>query len=207
MCLIHRAHWIDASCVGRPVRTMEADNARDSGALPRGAAASTVDDLDEKIRMHELELEEWVASSSSSGPGERDEGRATAGILGTSAALVALYNQRAMALVDDMDFPGAHAILQKTLRLTAGADDPGGPGPLSASSGGGRGGSVRVRVAEGDRLRMRATSLNNLGCLYKRQGRLRRALVSLEAAASIEKDLSSAESPAGTHLKDRKSVV
>jgi len=50
------------------------------------------------------------------------------------------------------------------------------------------------------RLRLRAITLNNLGCLYKRRGKLASALQYLEKALKIEMTTPGCDNPAGTHL-------
>lgn len=52
----------------------------------------------------------------------------------------------------------------------------------------------------GDRLRLRAVTLNNLGCYYKKKGRLRSALKCLGKALKIESRLKDVKNPADTHL-------
>merc|ERR1711998_579986 len=51
-----------------------------------------------------------------------------------------------------------------------------------------------------DRLRLRAVTLNNLGCYYKKKGRLRSALKCLGKALKIESRLKDVKNPADTHL-------
>jgi len=51
-----------------------------------------------------------------------------------------------------------------------------------------------------ERLRLRAVTLNNLGCYYKKKGRLRSALKCLEKALKIESRLPDCKNPADTHL-------
>merc|ERR1712093_545600 len=50
------------------------------------------------------------------------------------------------------------------------------------------------------RLRMRAITLNNLGCLCKRRGKLASALNYLEKALKIEMTTPGCDNPAGTHV-------
>ena len=50
------------------------------------------------------------------------------------------------------------------------------------------------------RLRLRAITLNNMGCYYKRRGKMHAALHCLERALKIEASAPSVENPAGTHL-------
>jgi Tfp pilus assembly protein PilF len=49
-------------------------------------------------------------------------------------------------------------------------------------------------------LRLRAVTLNNLGCYYKKKGRLRSALKCLGKALKIESRLKDVKNPADTHL-------
>merc|ERR1711988_1843302 len=51
-----------------------------------------------------------------------------------------------------------------------------------------------------ERLRIRAVTLNNLGCYYKKKGRLRSALKCLGKALKIEARLKDVKNPADTHL-------
>eukprot|EP00161_Ancyromonas_sigmoides_P024155 TRINITY_DN773_c1_g1_i2.p2 TRINITY_DN773_c1_g1~~TRINITY_DN773_c1_g1_i2.p2 ORF type:complete len:278 (+),score=47.63 TRINITY_DN773_c1_g1_i2:310-1143(+) len=51
-----------------------------------------------------------------------------------------------------------------------------------------------------DRLRIRAITLNNLGCLHRRRGQLPRALRALERAVALEARIEGVVNPAGTHL-------
>lgn len=51
-----------------------------------------------------------------------------------------------------------------------------------------------------ERLRLRAVTLNNLGCYYKKKGRLRSALKCLGKALKIESRLHECKNPADTHL-------
>lgn len=50
------------------------------------------------------------------------------------------------------------------------------------------------------RLKLKAITLNNLGCFHKRQGRLKTALKFTELALKIEVVAQGAENPAGTYL-------
>lgn len=51
-----------------------------------------------------------------------------------------------------------------------------------------------------ERLRLRAVTMNNLGCYYKKKGRLRSALKCLNKALKIESRLKECKNPADTHL-------
>eukprot|EP00753_Platysulcus_tardus_P015025 PLAT4722.1.p1 GENE.PLAT4722.1~~PLAT4722.1.p1 ORF type:complete len:470 (-),score=239.64 PLAT4722.1:126-1472(-) len=50
------------------------------------------------------------------------------------------------------------------------------------------------------RLKLRAVTLNNLGCYYKSQGKFHAALNALERALKIEQKTEACDNPAGTHI-------
>merc|ERR1719161_3314214 len=58
----------------------------------------------------------------------------------------------------------------------------------------------KTGATQTDRLRLRAVTLNNLGCYYKKKGRLRSALKCLGKALKIESRLRDVKNPADTHL-------
>lgn len=58
----------------------------------------------------------------------------------------------------------------------------------------------KAGAPQADRLRLRAVTLNNLGCYYKKKGRLRSALKCLGKALKIEARLKDVKNPADTHL-------
>jgi len=58
----------------------------------------------------------------------------------------------------------------------------------------------KTGAPQADRLRLRAVTLNNLGCYYKKKGRLRTALKCLGKALKIEARLKDVKNPADTHL-------
>ena len=78
------------------------------------------------------------------------------------------YNALAMRLVGAGQFPGAHELLRKAEALTEEASPSAGWAPAGA------------------RRRLHAVTLNNLGCYYKRRGKLNAALGYLEEALALE---------------------
>eukprot|EP00899_Mesostigma_viride_P026570 jgi/Mesvir1/7098/Mv09205-RA.1 len=97
------------------------------------------------------------------------------------AILTTSYNVLAMQLCEDEQFPQAHDLLKKAEILTQ-------------SDG-------CLREFSASRLRLRAVTLNNMGCYFKRIKKLRLSLQYLEKALRIEaENPDNAENPAGTHL-------
>jgi len=95
-------------------------------------------------------------------------------------ALVTHYNTAGMMSLQAGNFKLAFQLLRKAEILT------GKNGPLHASA---------------ERRRLRAVSLNNMGCFYRRRKKQHAALRCLEQALEIELNLADAPiSPAGTHL-------
>lgn len=92
--------------------------------------------------------------------------------------LTSCYNALAMRHVDEPEY--AFELLRKADIITAPAG--------------------RLASRPATRLRLRAITLNNLGCYYKRRGKLHAALHCLERALKIEASAPSVENPAGTHL-------
>ena len=103
------------------------------------------------------------------------------------------YNSLAMRLVDAGQFPGAHELLRKAEMLTEEASPSAGWAPAEA------------------RRRLHAVTLNNLGCYFKRRGKLHAALGYLEEALALEEgnweaagpglgEVGRLENPAGTLL-------
>eukprot|EP01048_Picozoa_sp_COSAG05_P022516 COSAG05_NODE_4537_length_1472_cov_1.803350_1_plen_441_part_10 len=98
-------------------------------------------------------------------------------------ALVARLNAQAVAVMEGG--PAGHSeskqYLTKALAITA--------KPMSL-----------VLSNREERLRLRSTTLNNLGCLFRRMGKVHAALKHLEMALEIEATLSETPESAGTHL-------
>ena len=103
------------------------------------------------------------------------------------------YNSLAMRLVGAGQFPGAHELLRKAEMLTEEASPSAGWAPAEA------------------RRRLHAVTLNNLGCYFKRRGKLHAALGYLEEALALEEgnweaagpgvgEVGRLENPAGTLL-------
>jgi tetratricopeptide (TPR) repeat protein len=100
------------------------------------------------------------------------------------ADLVGYYNRRAVKSIESgkTGYALAKKLLGRALALTA--------RPMGA-----------ILSNQDVRLRLRATTLNNLGCLYRRKGKGHAALKHLEMALKIEAEiLEPLEDPASTHL-------
>jgi len=89
-----------------------------------------------------------------------------------------LCNMLAMNALNTGEMEQCYTLLTRAEQLTAG-----------------KGGAPQT-----DRLRLRAVTLNNLGCYYKKKGRLRSALKCLGKALKIESRLRDVKNPADTHL-------
>merc|ERR1711934_1190549 len=89
-----------------------------------------------------------------------------------------LCNMLAMNALNTGEMEQCYTLLTRAEQLTAG-----------------KGGAPQT-----DRLRLRAVTLNNLGCYYKKKGRLRSALKCLSKALKIESRLTDCKNPADTHL-------
>jgi tetratricopeptide (TPR) repeat protein len=100
------------------------------------------------------------------------------------ADLVGYYNRRAVKSIENgkTGYALAKKLLGRALALTA--------RPMGA-----------ILSNQDARLRLRATTLNNLGCLYRRKGQGHAALKHLEMALKIEAEIvEPLEDPASTHL-------
>ena len=100
------------------------------------------------------------------------------------ADLVAYYNRRAVKCIENgkTGYALAKKLLGRALALTA--------RPMAA-----------ILSNQDVRLRLRATTLNNLGCLYRRKGKGHAALKFVEMALKLEAEISGPlEDPASTHL-------
>lgn len=89
-----------------------------------------------------------------------------------------LCNMLAMNALNTGEMEQCYTLLTRAEQLTAG----------------------KIGAPQGDRLRLRAVTLNNLGCYYKKKGRLRSALKCLGKALKIEAKLRDVKNPADTHL-------
>lgn len=89
-----------------------------------------------------------------------------------------LCNMLAMNALNTGEMEQCYTLLTRAEQLTAG----------------------KVGAPQADRLRLRAVTLNNLGCYYKKKGRLRSALKCLGKALKIESRLKDVKNPADTHL-------
>ena len=100
--------------------------------------------------------------------------------------LVGFYNKRAVKSMERgrEGFAWAKLLLGRALGLTARPERCG-----------------RVFLPKDARLRLRATTLNNLGCLCRRKGKAHAALKHLETALEIESEIDGPlDDPASTHL-------
>lgn len=100
------------------------------------------------------------------------------------AELVAYYNKRAVKSMESgkNGYALAKKLLGRALGLTA--------RPMAS-----------LLSGQDARLRLRATTLNNMGCLYRRKGKGHAALKHLEMALQIEAEIvEPLEDPASTHL-------
>lgn len=89
-----------------------------------------------------------------------------------------LCNMLAMNALNTGEMDQCYTLLTRAEQLTAG----------------------KTGAPSGERLRLRAVTLNNLGCYYKKKGRLRSALKCLGKALKIESRLKDVKNPADTHL-------
>jgi len=89
-----------------------------------------------------------------------------------------LCNMLAMNALNTGEMDQCYTLLTRAEQLTAG----------------------KTGAPSSDRLRLRAVTLNNLGCYYKKKGRLRSALKCLGKALKIESRLKDVKNPADTHL-------
>lgn len=89
-----------------------------------------------------------------------------------------LCNMLAMNALNTGEMEQCYTLLTRAEQLTAG----------------------KTGAPQEDRLRLRAVTLNNLGCYYKKKGRLRSALKCLGKALKIEARLKDVKNPADTHL-------
>lgn len=89
-----------------------------------------------------------------------------------------LCNMLAMNALNTGEMEQCYTLLTRAEQLTAG----------------------KTGAPQADRLRLRAVTLNNLGCYYKKKGRLRSALKCLGKALKIEARLKDVKNPADTHL-------
>lgn len=89
-----------------------------------------------------------------------------------------LCNMLAMNALNTGEMEQCYTLLTRAEQLTAG----------------------KTGAPSADRLRLRAVTLNNLGCYYKKKGRLRSALKCLGKALKIESRLKDVKNPADTHL-------
>ena len=135
-----------------------------------------------EIDMKERELNEVLSRKAANNDDDKSRKTTSSSLLRVATELIALCNQKAMQLVDTEDYKVAHSLLKKALQFTN--DDE----------------NSILYSFPSRRLRLRATCLNNIGCYFKRQQRLRKALHFLEQAASIESSISDPDNPAGTHL-------
>ncbi|CAG9461356.1 unnamed protein product [Pedinophyceae sp. YPF-701] len=116
-----------------------------------------------------------------SAPGEGEEVAVVEGeALAVCEALVLAYNAEGMRLTEQRDFKAAGKLLKKADVLTASdsGDHATADGVLDAVP--------RLRD------RLRAITLNNLGCFFRYQGRLTEALQRLLAALALEEPLAAA---------------
>lgn len=98
--------------------------------------------------------------------------------------LVAYYNKRAVKSMETGKT--GHALSKKLLGRALGLTAR----PMAA-----------LLPSQDARLRLRATTLNNLGCLYRRKGKAHAALKHLEMALKIEAEIvGPLDDPASTHL-------
>ncbi|CAM9688452.1 unnamed protein product [Chrysoparadoxa australica] len=107
-------------------------------------------------------------------------GSATADVERDAADLVLAYNTLAMAKLQTDCVKEAARLLAKAHLLT--------------------GRTQTLLVDTRSRLQLRAITLNNLGCLYKKWGKPRVALKFLDRALTLESRHPTLENPAGTHL-------
>ena len=100
-------------------------------------------------------------------------------VVDAARVLAASYNTIAMNCIQKEDYDQAYEILKKADALTE---------PDSSL------------FDEKIRLKLRAVTLNNLGCFYKRKGKFHAALHHVQKALKIELACDSVDNPAGTHL-------
>eukprot|EP00959_Pyramimonas_sp_CCMP1952_P113934 2382515-Pyramimonas_sp.AAC.1 len=98
----------------------------------------------------------------------------------TCGELALGYNTLAMRMVEEGQFDEAYELLKKAEILTE------------------EEGSLKSDFQK--RMKLNAITLNNLGCFFKRKGKLQAALHYLNKALAIETQTKTAENPAGTLL-------
>jgi len=134
------------------------------------AAAKEGGDLREAVCCLE---EAFVVKMQMLGPGNDV-------VLEACGDLAQSYNTLAMRMVEEEQYDEAYELLKKSEILTE--ED----------------GCLRHCVHQ--RLKLHGVTLNNLGCFFKRKGKLQAALHYLNKALSIEVQTNAAENPAGTLL-------
>eukprot|EP00163_Fabomonas_tropica_P006913 TRINITY_DN1650_c0_g1_i2.p1 TRINITY_DN1650_c0_g1~~TRINITY_DN1650_c0_g1_i2.p1 ORF type:complete len:291 (-),score=50.70 TRINITY_DN1650_c0_g1_i2:197-1069(-) len=93
--------------------------------------------------------------------------------------IASICNSLAMQYVQHENFRVAHDLLKRAEELTVPRE---------------------YNKMDKERLKIRAVTYNNLGCLYRRQNKLKAALKALEKAVDIESKTADVVNPAGTHL-------
>ena len=136
-----------------------------------------------KSEGHSLEALQWLERGVWL---RRDrDGVGTEEVERAAHTLVGDCNTIGMSALQTKDFALAHELLNKALLLT----EPGG----SAQGSG-------LMRGEGHRRRLRAITYNNLGCYFRKRGKLHSALQMLDKALRLELLSDQVDTPATTHL-------